>query len=235
MVLDLPGGPVTGQKARLEVECSPSSMGNESSVDEEMRQVKKIEDRLREIAAPITLLIGKVREGDELAREELWKIFFPLLKQKADFCLRGNNVAAVMNPSDLVQDASMVLLRHEEIGWNDRTHLYAFAATVMRHIIIDRARKHLAKDRIQLPIDALSGKPAPHDASVLEIDEILQQLATVDPVRARVFELRFYGGLTNEEIAHVTGVSLASVKRYWTFSRAFILSRLSGQRLPEGS
>ena len=194
---------------------------------------KKIEDRLKEIAAPITLLIGKVREGDDGAREELWKIFFPLLKQKADFCLRGNNVAAVMNPSDLVQDASLVLLKHEEIGWNDRAHLYAFAATVMRHIIIDRARKHLAKDRIQLPVDLLTGKQAPHDPSVLEIDEILQQLASVDSVRARVFELRFFGGLTNEEIAHVTGVSLATVKRHLTFSRAFILARLRGQPTAE--
>lgn len=194
---------------------------------------KKIEDRLKEIAAPITLLIGKVREGDDDAREELWKIFFPLLKQKADSCLRGNNVAAVMNPSDLVQDASLVLHKHEEIGWNDRAHLYAFAATVMRHIIIDRARKHLAKNRIQLPIEDLTGEQASHDPSVLEIDEILRQLAQVDPVRARVVELRFFGGLTNEEIAHVTGVSLASVKRYLTFSRAFILARLGGRSLPE--
>lgn len=194
---------------------------------------KKIEDRLKEIAAPITLLIGKVREGDDDAREELWKIFFPLLKQKADSCLRGNNVAAVMNPSDLVQDASLVLLKHEEIGWNDRAHLYAFAATVMRHIIIDRARKHLAKNRIQLPIEDLTGEQASHDPSVLEIDEILRQLAEVDPVRARVVELRFFGGLTNEEIAHVTGVSLASVKRYLTFSRAFILARLGGRSLSE--
>ncbi len=198
-----------------------------------MPLVKKIEDRLREIAAPITLLIGKVREGDEVAREELWKIFYPLLKQKADLSLRGNNVAAVMNPSDLVQDASLVLLRHEEIGWNDRAHLYAFAATVMRHIIIDRARKHLARDRIQLPVDALTGKQVPQDSSVLEIDEILQQLASVDPLRARVFELRFFGGLTNEEIAHVTGVSLATVKRHLTFSRAFILARLGGEHLPK--
>ncbi|MFZ4628703.1 MAG: ECF-type sigma factor [Blastocatellia bacterium] len=196
---------------------------------------KKIEDRLKEITEPITLLIGKVREGDNVAREELWKIFFPLLKQKADFCLRGNNVAAVMSPSDLVQDASMVLLKCEEIGWNDRAHLYAFAATVMRHIIIDRARKHLAKNRIYLPIDDLAGAPVPQDPSVLEIDEVLHQLTQADPVRARVFELRFFGGLTNEEIAHVTGVSLATVKRYWTFSRAFILSRLGEHHLPQES
>lgn len=194
---------------------------------------KKIEDRLNEIAEPITLLIGKVREGDDGAREQLWKIFFPLLKQKADSCLRGNKLAAFMNPSDLVQDASLVLLKHEEIGWNDRAHLYAFAATVMRHIIIDRARKHLAKNRIQLPIDELTGEQTPHDSSVLEIDEILDQLASADLVRARVFELRFFGGLTHEEISHVTGVSLATVKRYLTFSRAFILARLKGQQLLE--
>lgn len=197
---------------------------------------KKTEDRLQSISEPITLLIGKVRDGDTEAREELWKIFFPLLKQKADSCLRGNNVGAVMNPSDLVQDASLVMLKHQEIGWNDRAHLYAFAATVMRHIVIDRARKHLIGNRVQLPLDDLTdltGHAAPGDPTVLEVDEILNQLSREDPIRAKVVELKFFGGLTNEEIAHVTDLSVATVKRYMTFSRAFILARLGETRLQQ--
>ncbi len=189
----------------------------------------KIEQKLESIPEPITILIGKVREGDTDARDQLWKIFFPLLKNKADAELRKNNVAAVMNPSDLVQDAAMVLLRHENIGWNDRVHLYAFAATAMRHIIIDRARKHLSGNKMMLSMTNITALQKKADMTVIEIDEILNQLADIDKDKARVFELRFFGGLNNEEIVQVTGHSLSTVKRYLTFARAFILSRLGGE------
>ncbi|NBO63666.1 MAG: sigma-70 family RNA polymerase sigma factor [Acidobacteria bacterium] len=194
---------------------------------------KSEDDLLSNIPEPVTVLIGRVKDGDAVARDHLWQIFFPLLKKKADICLRGNNVGAVMNPSDLVQDAALVLLKHEALGWNDRAHLYAFAATVMRHIVIDRARKHVAGNRMMLPIDELTGQAAPGDPTILEIDQVLNQLASVDPLRAKVVELRFFGGLTNEEIAHVTDISVATVKRYMTFSRAFIIARLNGQLPPE--
>jgi RNA polymerase sigma factor (TIGR02999 family) len=186
----------------------------------------KLENRLSEISEPITVLIDRVREGDTSARDRLWQIFLPILKQKADAELRGNNVGAVMNPSDLVQDAAMVLVRHESIGWNDRVHLYAFAATVMRHIIIDRARKHLSGDRMPVPLDEPDSHQIKFDPTVIEIDDLLNQLAEIDPLKARVMELRYFGGLTLEEIAQVTGLSHTTIKRYSTFARAFILSRL---------
>lgn len=185
-----------------------------------------MENRLSEITEPITILIEKVREGDNSARDRLWHIFLPILKQKADAELRGNNVGAVMNPSDLVQDAAMILVRHESIGWNDRVHLYAFAATVMRHIIIDRARKYFGGDKMPLPLDNIEIHQTKFDPTVLEIDELLNQLAEIDRLKARVMELRYFGGLTVDEIAQVTGLSPTTVKRYTTFARAFILSRL---------
>lgn len=185
-----------------------------------------MENRLSEITEPITILIEKVREGDNSARDRLWQIFLPILKQKADAELRGNNVGAVMNPSDLVQDAAMILVRHESIGWNDRVHLYAFAATVMRHIIIDRARKYFGGDKMPLPLDSIEIHQTKFDPTVLEIDELLNQLAEIDRLKARVMELRYFGGLTVDEIAQVTGLSPTTVKRYTTFARAFILSRL---------
>ena len=185
-----------------------------------------MENRLSEITEPITILIEKVREGDNSARDRLWQIFLPILKQKADAELRGNNVGAVMNPSDLVQDAAMILVRHESIGWNDRVHLYAFAATVMRHIIIDRARKYFGGDKMPLPLDNIEIHQTKFDPTVLEIDELLNQLAEIDRLKARVMESRYFGGLTVDEIAQVTGLSPTTVKRYTTFARAFILSRL---------
>jgi len=197
-----------------------------SVAQEKLRLKNRIENQLNQIPEPITLLIGRVRDGDPDARERLWKIFLPILKQKSDADLRGNNVAGVLNPSDLVQDAAMVLLRHESIGWNDRVHLYAFAATVIRHIIIDRARKHVIGNRLRLPLDDLHDQAIPTDPSLLEIDDILNQLARIDPAKARVFEMRFFGGMTNEEIAGATRLSQTTVKRYIAFARAFILSRL---------
>lgn len=186
----------------------------------------KIEEHLQAIPAPITALIGRVREGDEQAREELWGVIFPLLKQKAEADLRGNNVGGVMRPSDLVQDAAMELIKREKAGWNDRVHLYAFAARAMRHIMIDRARKHLAGDRTPLPIDDALGMPSGEDVSVIEINQILERLEEADLEKARVVELRLFAGLNNEEIAMVTGISTATVKRHITFCRAFIMARL---------
>lgn len=188
----------------------------------------KVEERLKAIPEPITQLIEKVRKGDADARNQLWEVILPLLKQKAEADLRGNNVGGVMRPSDLAQDAAIELIKREEIGWKDRVHLYAFAATAMRHIMIDRARKHLAGNRAPLPIDELLGEASQNDVTMIEMDELLDQLAAREPAKARVVELRLFGGLTNDEIAEVTGLSLATVKRHLTFSRAFLLSRING-------
>lgn len=190
----------------------------------------KVEERLKAIKEPITNLIAKVREGDEEARDRLWKAILPLLKEKAEANLKGNNVAGVMHPSDLLQDAFLALMKREKIGWNDRIHLYAFAATAMHHIMIDQARKHLAGDRAPLPMDDFLGVPIKTHLSVIEVNEALDQLAAKDPVKARVVVLRLFGGLTSEEIAEATGLARATVTRHLTFSRAFIMSRIGEEK-----
>src|SRR5262249_5110065 len=182
---------------------------------------------LKAIPEPITELIDRVRKGDQEARTRLWNLIFPILKVRAEIALNGNNVAGVMRPSDLVQDASLQLLAHEKEGWKDRNHLIAFAVMVMRHIVIDRARGPLGKARVQVQLDESSDLIVSNDVSWVEVDEILTRLAASDPNKARVVELRLYGGLTNQEIAEVMEISVATVKRHLTFSRAFIMAQIS--------
>jgi RNA polymerase sigma factor (TIGR02999 family) len=175
---------------------------------------------------PITILIRRVQDGDDEARTELWNTFFPILRQKANVMMAGNNVGAVVRPSDILQGAFVQLLAREKLGWNDSKHLLAFAVTVMRNLITDHARRRLRKDRVFIPVDESLGLVFKDDVSWVQVNEILNQLEKIDPVKAKVVELRAYGGLTNEEIANHLGISLSTVKRHLEFARGFIMSRL---------
>jgi RNA polymerase sigma factor (TIGR02999 family) len=183
-----------------------------------------------EIPEPITQLINQARNGDEKARKRLWDIVFPVLKEKAKRLLKGDEVAGVMRPSDLLQEAMIQLLRREKVGWNDRKHLFGFAVRVMRNIITDHARRSLRKGRLATPIDEALELIINEDVSLVEVDEVLNQLAKVDPVKAEIVELRLYGGLTNEEIADHLEIAVATVKRHMTTARAFIMSRINPAR-----
>jgi RNA polymerase sigma factor (TIGR02999 family) len=191
--------------------------------------MNKKEIKLNEINAPITELIQLARAGDTAAQQRLWEAMMPLLKEQARDILSGDKVAGVMRPSDLLQDALLRMVRHEKIGWNDRQHLFKSAAKIMRHIVVDQARKHLNPDRQLLLLDESFGIKFNNDVSWVEIDEILNQLAAQSPIgerQAGVVELRVFARLSNEEIASTLDISLATVKRDWVFAAATIGARL---------
>jgi len=172
-------------------------------------------------------MLHRARSGDEDARQNLWTILLPLLKQRARQALKGNNVAGFVNTSDILQGAIEQLLRHEEMGFKDRQHLIGFAVKAMRHLIIDLARKHKPNERQLVPVDEQLGLKLNADVSWPEVDEILNQLAALNPATAQAVELRAFGGFTNEEIAAELECSLATVKRHLHTARAFIMGRLS--------
>jgi RNA polymerase sigma factor (TIGR02999 family) len=185
---------------------------------------------LQAIPEPITDLIRQAQKGDEDARKKLWDLVFPIMKQRAEAMLKNDRVGGVIRPSDLLQEAFVQLIAHEEIGWNDRKHLYAFAVTVMRNLVTDQARRQLRKDRAFTAVDDALGIAFNEDVSWVEVDEILEQLeAEHGAAKARVVELRAYAGLTNQEIAEHLGISLATVKRHLLLARAFIMSRMKKQ------
>lgn len=184
---------------------------------------------MSETPGPITQLIRRVQSGDDAARNELWEKLYPLLRQKAAAMIRIDEVGRVARPSDILQGAFVQLLAREKLGWNDSHHLIRYASTVMRNLITDLARGPLKRARAGVPISEEFEFGTSHDLSWIEVDEALNQLEKINPVAAKVVELRAYGGLSNEEIAANMGISLATVKRRFEFARAFIEARSSSR------
>ena len=118
------------------------------------------------------------------------------------------------------------------VTWENRAHFFGIAANVMRRILVDHARGHHAAKRggsaIKLPLDeAIHGSPKQEEVDLVALDAALTRLAKVDPEQSRLVELRYFAGLTIEEIAQVMGISPATVKRKWTLSRAWLRREIS--------
>ena len=118
----------------------------------------------------------------------------------------------------------------EPVAWQNRAHFFAVAAQTLRRILVDHARAHRAEKRggehVRVSLTAAEGWAQSQDEDLLAVEEALQQLAQLQPRAAQVVELRFFAGLTEEEIAEVLGVSAITVKRDWKFARAWLLSTL---------
>ena len=139
-----------------------------------------------------------------------------------------------MQPSSLVQEAFLRLLPGEEAGWRDRAHFFAVASRVMRHVLVDyaRARGRLKRGggAVHIPIDiAVVLSPEQLD-EIVAVDLALEHLARTDERKSRVFEMRFFGGLSVEETAAVLGVAPNTVIRDWNFARAWLRRELTGHR-----
>jgi RNA polymerase sigma factor (TIGR02999 family) len=126
-------------------------------------------------------------------------------------------------------------LADQRAGWHDRAHFFAIAAQAMRRILVDYARASRASKRggavPRVPLDDAMDRAAEHEVAledVLAVDEALTSLAALDPVEARIVELRYFGGLTIEEAAEAMAISPATIKREWAIARAWLHRRLSG-------
>jgi RNA polymerase sigma-70 factor (ECF subfamily) len=135
-------------------------------------------------------------------------------------------------PTALVHEAYVRLVDQRRVRWQNRAHFFAIAALVMRRLLVDHARTHRALKRgrtITVPlqdIDAQSNQP---DVDVLALDAALDRLAAIDQRQGRLVELRFFGGMTGEEIAAVLGVAPITVKRDWALAKAFLFRELRGR------
>ena len=176
-------------------------------------------------AGDITRLLAGWREGDRSALDRLLPLIRAELDRLARRHLRRERPHHTMQPSSLVQEAFLRLLPGPDVEWHNRAHFFAVASQVMRHVLVDYARERLRQKRgggaVHIPIDA---------AAVLssqQVDEIvakalaLQRLAKTDERKRRVFEMRFFGGLTVKEAAEVLGVAPNTVVRHRDFARAW--------------
>jgi len=151
------------------------------------------------------------------------------LHQIAEAALRRESSGHTLQATELVDEAFVRLMGQQQVTWQNRSHFYALAAKTIRRILLDHARRRRSLKRdygIRVTLDAAMARDVPDSLDLLALDDALQQLATLAPRQGEVVELKFFGGLENEEVAEVLGVSVSTVKRDWTFARAFLLESL---------
>ena len=167
---------------------------------------------------------GKVRD-----RERLLALHYEEFRRIARRVLRGDGAKLQIQPTDLAHEAAIRVLRLDQITVQDRTHFLALSARVMRQVLLDEVRKVRSAKRTP-PVHTRwfdpEGAPAQMRLDIEAFDEALKRLMEVDAERGRVVELRFYAGLTLEEIAQESGDSLSTVKRRWRVARAWLIADL---------
>jgi RNA polymerase sigma-70 factor, ECF subfamily len=183
----------------------------------------------------VTRLLAKFRRGDKAAEALLLPLVFDELHRIAGRQMRGERAGHSLRPTAVVNELYLRLIKQRHVSWQNRAHFYAFAAGLMREILIDHARKHRAAKRgagqPDVPLDALPEEPpAPGRACSLEdliaIDETLTRLARLDPRQARIVELRFFAGLNSREIAEALDIAERTVDREWASAQAWMYTYL---------
>ncbi len=179
----------------------------------------------------ITSLIERVTAGEEQALSELLPIVYQELRKLSRRYLRRESNRQTLQTTALVHEAYLRLLGDQNLQWKDRAHFLGIAARSMRQILVERARARHAQKRggVQEAVtleDKMLGQDQ-NSIDLLVLDEALKALAELDPRQAEVVELRFFAGLTVEETAEVMGISPATVKRWWTLSKAWLRREMS--------
>jgi len=180
---------------------------------------------------PVTQLLQEWSEGDENALARLIPLVHDELHRLAHQHMRRESAGHVLQTSALINEAYLRLVDQPLIRWEGRAHFFGIAARLMRHILVDEARKRNAAKRggsfIQVPLDEANAVVQEQAANVAALDDALQRLETRDERQGKIVELRFFGGLSIEETAQVLKVSPGTVMRDWTFARAWLRNEMT--------
>jgi len=182
-------------------------------------------------------LLRELKAGGRTKFAQLVEVVYPDLRRLARHHFRAERPGHVLQPTALVNEAYLRLVDTRNLDWTDRAHFFAVCARVMRRILVDAARSRAAlkrggqADRVEhstaIDLDQLPTTGTETSAQVCALDEALTTLARIDPRRAQVIELRFFGGLTVEETGYVLQVSPQTVMRDWRLARAWLARELS--------
>jgi RNA polymerase sigma-70 factor, ECF subfamily len=182
-----------------------------------------------ENSAEVTQLLIALREGEREAVDRLVPLVYAELRRLAAFYLKSERAGHTLQPTALVHEAFLRLV-DADVQWQNRGHFFALAANLMRRILVDYARKYQAEKRgggeakVSLEEAFVFAQERPRE--MIALDEALQRLAEIDPRRSQVVELKFFGGLSHEEIAEVLGVHKNTVLRDWNLARAWLKTQM---------
>ena len=180
---------------------------------------------------PVTELLERWNDGDESARDQLVPLVYEELRRIARRCLAGQRSGHTLQPTALVHEAYLRLVGRGSVNWQSRMHFFAAAAQMMRQILVDHARRHIAAKRGGGAITVVLGEdlalPEKASLDLLALDDAMKRLATLDARQCQIVELRFFGGLSIAETAQAVDISPATTKREWTTARLWLHRAMS--------
>ena len=181
----------------------------------------------------ITQLLLKWSEGDKGALDRLTQLVYPELRRIARQYMRRENPAHTLQTSALINEAYLRLVDQPDTTWSNREHFFAIASQVMRHILIDHARKLGFAKRgagaTHIPLDETAVVSGERAKEFVALDDALTRLANFDARKSQIVELKFFGGLTVEEIAGVMKLSPITIKREWRSAKAWLHLEIRGE------
>jgi RNA polymerase sigma-70 factor (ECF subfamily) len=188
-------------------------------------------DNSNEPGAATALLLAS-SAGDTQARERMLPIIYGELRNLAAQYLRRERPGHTLEPTALVHEAYCRLIDQRRVDWSNRAQFIGLAAVMMRRILVNHARDRIAAKRggsaERVPLTIVAEQIGAPEVDLLGLHDALDQLAELDARKCQIVELKFFGGLTMDEIAATVGVSRATVEREWTFARAWLYRAVSG-------
>jgi RNA polymerase sigma factor (TIGR02999 family) len=184
-------------------------------------------------AENVTELLIRLSNGNRATVDVLLPVIYDELRKLAASYLRRERPDHTLQPTALVHEAYLRLVDQTRVNWQNRAHFFGVAAQIMRRLLVDYARKHNAEKRgadfQKLSLDENIEKAVERGDEILALDRALEALAEIDEQKARMVELRYFGGLTVEETAEVMGVTPVTINRHWRMAKAWLHGQMKAQ------
>jgi len=182
-------------------------------------------------AQGITQLLTRWSSGDKAALDELIPLIYPELRRLARAYMGRENSGHTLQTSALINEAYLRLVNQQDVKWKDRAHFFAVAAQVMRHILVDHARRYRSNKRgagaEHVQLDDVAVICVERATDLIALDDALNRLALIDKRKSHIVELRFFGGLTVEETAEVLHLAPITIMREWRAAKAWLGREIS--------
>jgi RNA polymerase sigma factor (TIGR02999 family) len=179
---------------------------------------------------PLTVTLRAAHGGDRQAADRAYAVLYPELLKIARARLRVHQPNTLLDTQGLVHESFLRFVQADKLGITDRRHFFTYAAKTMRNIVIDFARRRQAERRgggaERVTLDSRLLGEGSQESSVIDVDNALRELESLDPTLAQVIEMRYFGGYTDAEIATAMDISDRTVRRHWDKARAFMLAQL---------
>jgi RNA polymerase sigma-70 factor (ECF subfamily) len=181
-------------------------------------------------APNVTELLSAWNDGDETALDRLIPAIYVELRRLAHHYMLQEKQGHTLQTTALINEAYLCLINQNKTRWQNRSHFFAIAARLMRRILVDHARSHRCEKRgknvCPVVLDEASMLCDERAAELIALDDALNSLASIDPRKNQIVELRYFGGLENREVAEFLGVSVTTIKREWNLAKAWLFNEI---------